>query len=73
MLAHGRSLTTNHLLTKGNVWLTPILAAHQKTPRTAQKPQIYDLLSRLNGAFVRVYHAMAALEQVGIFDPLMEL
>jgi hypothetical protein len=42
-----------------------------KDSRTAQKPQIYDLLSRLNGAFGRVYHAMAALEQVGIFDPLM--
>jgi len=38
---------------------------------SAQKPQIYDLLSRLNGAFGRVHHAMAALEQAGIFDPLM--
>jgi hypothetical protein len=42
-----------------------------KAPSSAQKPQIYDLLSRLDGAFGRVQHAMAALEQVAIFDPLM--
>src|SRR5262249_27734868 len=31
VLTHGRSLTTNHLLTKGDPWLTQILPAHQKT------------------------------------------
>jgi hypothetical protein len=35
------------------------------------KPHIYDLLNRLNAAFARVHRNMAALEQVGIFDPLM--
>ena len=35
------------------------------------KPLIYDLLNRLNASFARVHHHMAALEQVGIFDPLM--
>ena len=38
---------------------------------SAPKPQIYDLLHRLNASFARVHHNMAALEQVGIFDPLM--
>jgi hypothetical protein len=38
---------------------------------SAQKPLIYDLLNRLNAAFARVHRNMAALEQVGIFDPLM--
>src|SRR5580765_6545916 len=28
---HGRSLTTNHLHWKGDLWLTPILPAHQTT------------------------------------------
>ena len=35
------------------------------------KPLIYDLLNRLNASFARVHRNMAALEQVGIFDPLM--
>jgi hypothetical protein len=35
------------------------------------KPHVYDLLHRLNASFARVCHNMAALEQVGIFDPLM--
>jgi hypothetical protein len=36
-----------------------------------QKPHVYDLLHRLNASFARVRRNMAALEQVGIFDPLM--
>jgi hypothetical protein len=35
------------------------------------KPQVYDLLNRLNASFARVHSNMAALERVGIFDPLM--
>ncbi|MGB9119879.1 MAG: hypothetical protein WCE73_04610 [Candidatus Angelobacter sp.] len=35
------------------------------------KPHIYDLLNRLNASFARVHRNMEALEQVGIFDPLM--
>ena len=35
------------------------------------KPQVYDLVHRLNASFARVRHNMAALEQAGIFDPLM--
>jgi hypothetical protein len=35
------------------------------------KPHIYDLLNRLNSAFARVHRNMEALEQIGIFDPLM--
>ena len=38
---------------------------------TAPKPHIYDLLNRLNASFARVHRNMEALEQVGIFDPLM--
>ena len=38
---------------------------------SAPKPLIYDLLSRLNASFARVHRTMAALEEVGIFDPLM--
>jgi hypothetical protein len=38
---------------------------------SVQKPHVYDLLHRLNASFARVRHNMAALEQVGIFDPLM--
>ena len=37
----------------------------------SQKPHVYDLLYRLNQGFGRVRSNMAALEQVGIFDPLM--
>ena len=42
-----------------------------KDANNAQKPHIYDLLSRLNAAFARVHRNMAALEEAGIFDPLM--
>jgi hypothetical protein len=35
------------------------------------KPHAYDLLNRLNAAFARVHRNMEALEQIGIFDPLM--
>ncbi|HEV8493201.1 MAG TPA: hypothetical protein VGR76_13065 [Candidatus Angelobacter sp.] len=38
---------------------------------SAQKPLVYDLLNRLNASFARVHRNMTALEQVGIFDPLM--
>ncbi|MGE5324888.1 MAG: hypothetical protein ACM3SW_18615 [Actinomycetota bacterium] len=38
---------------------------------TAQKPTVYDLLYRLNAAFARVHRNMTALQEVGIFDPLM--
>ncbi|HEY2171838.1 MAG TPA: hypothetical protein VGJ30_19590 [Candidatus Angelobacter sp.] len=38
---------------------------------SAQKPHIYDLLHRLNATFARVHRYMEALEQIGIFDPLM--
>jgi hypothetical protein len=42
-----------------------------KDSGNAPKPLIYDLLNRLNASFVRVHRNMAALEQVGIFDPLI--
>jgi hypothetical protein len=42
-----------------------------KDSSSAPKPHIYDLLNRLNAAFARVHRNMEALEQVGIFDPLM--
>jgi hypothetical protein len=42
-----------------------------KPSSSVPKPQIYDLLYRLNASFARVHHNMEALEQVGIFDPLM--
>jgi len=35
------------------------------------KPHVYELLNRLNAAFARVHRNMEALEQIGIFDPLM--
>jgi hypothetical protein len=38
---------------------------------SAQKPLVYDLINRLNASFARVHRDMTALEQVGIFDPLM--
>jgi hypothetical protein len=38
---------------------------------SVQKPLVYDLISRLNASFARVHRNMAALEQVGIFDPLI--
>ena len=42
-----------------------------KDSNSTPKPHIYDLLNRLNAAFARVHRNMEALEQVGIFDPLM--
>jgi ribosomal protein S16 len=42
-----------------------------KDSSIAPKPHIYDLLYRLNASFARVHHNMEALEQIGIFDPLM--
>ena len=42
-----------------------------KDSSSAPKPHVYDLLHRLNQGFGRVRSNMAALEQVGIFDPLM--
>ena len=42
-----------------------------KPSSSVQKPLIYDLLNRLNAAFARVHRNMEALEQAGIFDPLM--
>ena len=42
-----------------------------KDSSSAPKPHIYDLLNRLNAAFARVHRNMAALEEMGIFDPLM--
>jgi hypothetical protein len=42
-----------------------------KDSGNAPKPLIYDLLSRLNATFARLHRNMEALEQVGIFDPLM--
>ncbi|HEY2170424.1 MAG TPA: hypothetical protein VGJ30_12410 [Candidatus Angelobacter sp.] len=38
---------------------------------SAQKPHVYDLLHRLNASFARVHRHLEALEQVGIFNPLM--
>ena len=40
-------------------------------PTAVPKPLVYDLLNRLNASFARVHHNIAALEQVGIFDPLI--
>jgi len=42
-----------------------------KDSSSSQKPHIYDLLNRLNVSFTHVQRNMAALEQAGIFDPLM--
>jgi hypothetical protein len=42
-----------------------------KDSSSAYKPQVYDLLNRLNAAFARVHRNMEALQAVGIFDPLM--
>ena len=43
----------------------------QKPLNGIPKPHIYDLLYRLNASFARVHRNMEALEQIGIFDPLM--
>lgn len=71
MVAHGRSLTTNHLRKKGDLMADTDFSSAQKPPIEAQKPLIYDLLNKLNAAFGRVRRNMAALEEIGIFDPLM--
>ena len=42
-----------------------------KDSSSVPKPLIYDLLNRLNATFARLHRNLAALEQVGIFDPLM--
>jgi hypothetical protein len=42
-----------------------------KDSNSTPKPLVYDLLNRLNASFARVHRNMVALEQVGIFDPLM--
>ena len=42
-----------------------------KDSSSVQKPLIYDLLNRLNASFARLHRNIAALEQAGIFDPLM--
>ena len=42
-----------------------------KDSGSAPKLLIYDLLNRLNAAFARVHRNMEALQEVGIFDPLM--
>jgi hypothetical protein len=42
-----------------------------KPTSSEPKPHVYDLLYRLNASFARVHRNMAALDQVGIFDPLM--
>jgi hypothetical protein len=43
----------------------------QKPLSGVPKPHLYDLLYRLNASFARVHRNMEALEQIGIFDPLM--
>jgi hypothetical protein len=42
-----------------------------KDSSSVSKSLVYDLLNRLNASFARVPRNMAALEQLGIFDPLM--
>jgi hypothetical protein len=42
-----------------------------KDSSSAQKPHVYELLNHLNAAFGRIHRNMAALAEVGIFDPLM--
>ncbi|HEY2913211.1 MAG TPA: hypothetical protein VGK21_07615 [Candidatus Angelobacter sp.] len=42
-----------------------------KDSSSVPKPHVYDLLYRLNASFARVHRNMEALEQIGIFDPLM--
>ena len=49
----------------------PDFSSTPKDSSSVQKPYVYDLLNRLNASFARVHRNMAALEQVGIFDPLM--
>jgi hypothetical protein len=42
-----------------------------KDSSSVPKSLVYDLFNRLNASFARVHRNLAALEQVGIFDPLM--
>jgi hypothetical protein len=42
-----------------------------KDSSSVPKHLIYDLFNRLNASFARIHRNIAALEQVGIFDPLM--
>ena len=50
---------------------TDFISAPKDSSSSAYKPQVYDLLHRLNAAFARVHRNMEALQAVGIFDPLM--
>src|SRR5690348_17126657 len=52
---HGRSLTTNHLPAKGNLWLTQILPAHQK-PLAAYKNHSSTIFST-----VLTQHTLASI------------
>ena len=49
----------------------PDFSSAQKPQISAQRPHVYELLNHLNAAFGRVHRNMAALAEVGIFDPLM--
>ena len=42
-----------------------------KDPGSISKSLVYDLFNRLNATFARLHRNLTALEQVGIFDPLM--
>ena len=64
MFSHGRSLTTNHLLKKGDLWLTQILAVCPNRTSTI----FSTVLTHHSPAFITIWKH---LEQVGIFDPLM--
>ena len=66
-------LTTNHLLVKGDLWLTLILAVRKNLTLVRKKTTLTftDLLYQPNEAFVRVQRRVALLEQIGIFDPLI--
>jgi hypothetical protein len=42
-----------------------------KDSSSVPKSLVYDLFNRFNTTFARLHRNLAALEQVGIFDPLM--
>jgi hypothetical protein len=42
-----------------------------KDPGSVPKSLVYDLFNRFNTTFARLHRNLAALEQLGIFDPLM--
>jgi hypothetical protein len=42
-----------------------------KDSSSVPKTLVYDLISRFNASLARVHCNLAALEQVGTFDPLM--